>query len=92
MYIGLLSIWEFIHKRSERQKPSPLWENSLATDSWEDRISDYLSDQTQISSSPLRKLGSDPELDEKLSRESHKLEHCVFVYVCVCLCVQRMCQ
>lgn len=43
----------------------------LATVSSEDRTFDYLSDPTLVSSSTLRRLGSDPGLNEKPSQGSH---------------------
>lgn len=46
----------------------------------EDRTFDYLSDLTLVSSSSLRRLGSDPELNEKPSQGSHELQR-----VCVCV-------
>lgn len=48
-----------------------------------DRTFDYLSDLTHISSFPLRRLGSDPELNEKPSQ----ITRCARKNVCTRVCV-----
>lgn len=50
-----------------------------------DRTFDYLSDLTHISSFPLRRLGSDPELNEKPSQRSQDVRERMCVHVCVCV-------
>lgn len=66
-------MWILTYYRDHKDICLLLWENPLATFSSEDRTFDYLSDSTLVSASPLRRLGNDPELNEKPSHGSHEL-------------------
>lgn len=72
-YLHQVNCSLIINTNPARPREILLWEHPLAAVRSEDRTFDYLSHLTDVNSSPLRNLGSDPELNEKPSQGSHEL-------------------